>query len=68
MDVMHIYTVHITWSDEDKGFIAIVPQLKGCSAFGTTMEEAAREIQDAMTAWIEAAKMAGNTVPAPLTL
>ena len=48
--------------------MAIVPQLAGCSAVGSSMEEAVREVQDAITAWIGAAKKAGNPVPTPLIL
>jgi hypothetical protein len=38
------YLVEVFWSDEDEGYIAVVPDLPGCSAFGTTPEEAVREI------------------------
>ena len=50
---------------QDEGFIAVVPQLKGCSAFGKTREDAAREVQVAMDLWIAAAKDAGWSIPAP---
>ena len=53
---------------EDNCFVAIVPQLAGCSAVGSSMEEAVPEVQDAITAWIGAAKKAGNPVPTPLIL
>lgn len=59
------YHVHIFYSSEDEGFIAVVPQLKGCSAFGKTREDAAREVQVAMDLWIAAAKDAGWSIPAP---
>jgi predicted RNase H-like HicB family nuclease len=39
--------------------------LPGCSAFGDTQQEALTELQDAIAAWIEAARSAGNPVPAP---
>jgi len=53
---------------EDNCFVAIVPQRAGCSAVGSSMEEAVPEVQDAITAWIGAAKKAGNPVPTPLIL
>jgi predicted RNase H-like HicB family nuclease len=56
------------FSAEDNCFVAIVPQLAGCSAVGSSMEEAVPEVQDAFTAWIGAAKKAGNPVPTPLIL
>jgi predicted RNase H-like HicB family nuclease len=65
---MHIYTAHLMWSNEDNGFIAIVPQLPGCSAFGKSMEKAARELQSAIDTWIDAAKAAGKPVPAPIIM
>lgn len=60
------YATEIFWSDDDDGFIAIAPDLPGCSAFGETMAEAATEIEGAISAWIEAAKAAGNLVPHPI--
>ena len=41
------YLVEVFWSDEDDGYIAVVPDLPGCSAFGRTPEEAVHEIGDA---------------------
>ena len=43
----------------------MVPDLPGCSAVGDTPEEAAREIGDAIEAWIEACRAAGDPVPEP---
>ncbi len=49
---MNKYLVEIFWSDDDAGYIAVVPDLPGCSAFGETLEEAAHEIKDAqMPGW-----------------
>jgi antitoxin HicB len=59
------YPVDIFYSDEDEGFIALAPDLPGCSAFGETRADAANEIQDAICAWIEAAEKAGNPIPEP---
>ncbi len=63
---MSKYLVEIFWSDADAGYIAVVPDLPGCSAFGETMEEAAREIEDAQAAWIEACRASGDSVPEPM--
>jgi predicted RNase H-like HicB family nuclease len=57
------YPAEVFWSEEDGGFIAIAPDLPGCSAFGETQPEALAELQDAMAAWIEAARAAGNPIP-----
>ena len=34
------YHINIFYSEEDEGYIADVPDLKQCSAFGSTPEEA----------------------------
>lgn len=59
------YRVHIRYSAEDAGFIATVPELSGCSAFGPTLDEAAREVQEAAEAWIETAHEMRREVPDP---
>ena len=61
----HTYPVQVFWDADDDGFIAIAPDLPGCSAFGQTQEEAVRELQDAVDVWIEGAKAVGNPVPSP---
>lgn len=61
----HRYPAHVFWSDDDEGYIALATDLPGCSAFGDTQDEALRELQDAIAAWIEAQRSAGNPVPAP---
>ena len=60
---MNRYPLSIFWSAEDKGFIAEVPDLPGCSAWGETEAEAARETQHAIAAWLRAAKAAKRTIP-----
>jgi predicted RNase H-like HicB family nuclease len=59
------YPARVFWSDEDEGFVAVAPDLPGCSAFGQTQQEAIAELQDAIQAWIEAAQSAGNPIPVP---
>jgi len=59
------YPVVIEYSAEDRGYVARVPALKYCTAFGETYEEAAREIQTAIEGWIAVAKGKGTPVPAP---
>lgn len=60
------YPANVFWSDEDDGYIAIAPDLPGCSAFGETQQEALNELQSAIAAWIEAANAAGNPLPKPI--
>jgi len=48
------YTLKIFPDPEGDGdYIAEIEELKGCSAFGETPEEALKEIEIAMKLWIE---------------
>jgi predicted RNase H-like HicB family nuclease len=59
------YPAQVFWSDEDNGFIALAPDLPGCSAFGESKSEALIELDDAIEAWIAAARAAGNPLAQP---
>jgi predicted RNase H-like HicB family nuclease len=59
------YHINIFYSEEDEGYIADIPDLEFCSAFGSTPEEALREVQIAKAVWIEAARAEGRPVPPP---
>jgi predicted RNase H-like HicB family nuclease len=48
---------------EDGGWVCEVPSLPGCATQGDTREQALRNVQDAIEAWIEAAQSLGRTVP-----
>ena len=60
-----MYAIEIFYSEEDEGFIAIVPELSGCSAFGETEERALQEVKIAMRLWLETAKEIGRSIPVP---
>jgi predicted RNase H-like HicB family nuclease len=62
---MKDYHINIFYSDEDGGYIADVPDLPNCSAFGDTPAEALAEVQLAKEAWLEAARIEGKPVPLP---
>jgi predicted RNase H-like HicB family nuclease len=62
---MSDYHINIFYSDEDGGYIADIPDLEACSAFGATPEEALREVQLAKQAWLDAAKAEGKPIPPP---
>ena len=62
---MKDYHINIFYSNQDEGYIADIPDLKYCSAFGETPELALQELQIAKTAWLEAAKAAGKPIPEP---
>ena len=57
--------INIFYSNQDEGYIADIPDLKYCCAFGETPESALQEVQIAKTAWLEAATTAGKPIPEP---
>ena len=59
------YEVIIYWSDEDKAYIAEVPELAGCMSDGNTYEKALQNIQVIIGEWIETAKSLGRNIPIP---
>jgi len=62
---MRDYHINIFYSEEDGGYIADIPDLEACSAFGETPAEAVAEVQTAKAAWLEAARTAGKPMPRP---
>ncbi len=59
------YHINIFWSEEDGGYIADMPDLVSCSAFGASPAEALAQLELARQAWIEAARAEGKPIPAP---
>ena len=59
------YHINILYSEEDGGYIADIPDLESCSAFGATAEQALAEVERAKQAWLEAAREAGKPIPPP---
>jgi predicted RNase H-like HicB family nuclease len=59
------YHINIFWSDEDRCYVADIPDLASCSALGATPEEALRELGLAREAWLEAAREEGKPIPRP---
>jgi predicted RNase H-like HicB family nuclease len=62
---MSDYHINIFYSEEDGGYIADIPDLDSCSAFGKTPEEALAEVEQAKRAWLEAAVSTGKAIPKP---
>ena len=62
---MKDYHINIFFSDEDGGYIADIPDLQRCSAFGDTPEQALSEALTAKEAWLEAARAEGKSIPEP---
>jgi predicted RNase H-like HicB family nuclease len=59
------YAIIVFWSEADRAWVADVPDLKSCAAFGGTPEEAFAEVRIAMEAWLAAAREAGLEIPKP---
>jgi predicted RNase H-like HicB family nuclease len=62
---MQKYEIILYWSNEDKVFVAEVPELPGCLAHGETQELALRNINEAIELWIDTAKEFGDPIPEP---
>ena len=62
---MSDYHINIFFSEEDGGYIADIPDLNSCSAFGNTPEQALAEVRQALQAWLEAAQAQGKPIPKP---
>jgi predicted RNase H-like HicB family nuclease len=62
---MKNYAIDVFWSDEDESYVATVPDLRGCSAFGDSPEEAVREVEVAKQLWLESARTHGDPIPEP---
>ena len=50
------YHINVFFSAEDGVYVADIPDLKYCSAFGKTPERALREVLKAKEAWVRSAK------------
>jgi len=62
---MKDYHINIFYSKLDSGYIADIPDLVACSAFGKTPQQALREVQRAKSAWLRAAKKERKPIPKP---
>ncbi len=62
---MQKYEIIIYWSNEDKVFVAEVPELPGCMAHGDTQEVALTNVKEAIQLWIDTAREFGDPVPEP---
>ena len=62
---MHKYEIVLHWSNEDRAFVAEVPELPGCMAHGDSREAALKRVNEAMQLWINTAREHGDPVPEP---
>lgn len=62
---MKDYHVNVFYSDEDECYVADIPDLQYCSAFGDTPEEALKEVLVAKAAWLATVRATGRPIPPP---
>jgi len=60
---MRDYHINVFYSEEDHGYIADIPDLDACSAFGETPEEALQEVLKAKELWLATARAEKKPVP-----
>ena len=63
--LLYPVVVHPLKDEDGGGFVATVPDLPGCMSDGETPQEAFGNVEDAIKAWIEAARDLGHNVPQP---
>jgi len=59
------YHINIFWSEDDGSYVADIPDLFACSAFGETPEKALAEVERAKKNWLAAARETGKPIPEP---
>ena len=58
------YNYTIIYEQEDKGgYHAFCPTLPGCHSYGSTIEEARKNIKEAVEAYIESLQKDGEPIP-----
>ena len=62
---MKDYHINIFYSEDDEGYIADIPDLEMCSAFGETPAEALAEVETAKKLWLDAARAEKKPIPPP---
>ena len=62
---MHKYEVIIYWSQEDRAFIAEVPELPGCVAHGSSQMVALENADEAIALWLDTAREFNDPIPEP---
>ena len=59
------YEVIVYWSNDDKAFIAEMPELPGCMSDGKTPQDAMKNINIVAQEWIDTAHAQGRPIPKP---
>jgi predicted RNase H-like HicB family nuclease len=59
------YHINLFWSEPGAAWVADVPDLQSCSAFGDTPAEALAEIERAIEAWLAVVREDCIPIPGP---
>ena len=59
------YAIEIFWSEEDGCFVACVPDLENCAAWGMSYEEALAQAHVAIRADLRSREKFGEEIPEP---
>jgi predicted RNase H-like HicB family nuclease len=59
------YHINVFFSEEDDCYVADIPDLQYCSAFGATPEKAVREVAKPKKAWLKTAQKEKKPIPEP---
>jgi predicted RNase H-like HicB family nuclease len=59
------YQINIYYSETDGAYVAEIPELRGCWAFGHSPEEALDEVLIAQELWLQACAKRGGPIPKP---
>ena len=62
---MSRYHINVFYSDEDRAWVADIPDLRYCSAFGATPAQAVAEVEKARELWLDVAREQGRDIPVP---
>jgi predicted RNase H-like HicB family nuclease len=62
---MHKYEIILYWSEEDRAYIAEVPELAGCMADGPTAKDALHNAEEIIREWLDTAGELGRAIPKP---
>ena len=57
------YSVKIWWSVAKEAYLAVIPELDRCKAYGKTYEEAAQNVLEVAKRWVEEHQGRGFILP-----
>lgn len=68
MKKKYFYEIDISYSPEDKAYVARVPELLGCVTHGASYAEALTHAEEAIACFVEDAEADGESIPEPIAL